>query len=395
MSWRVADLFVCSRSCSAQPRPFAPPPRPSPHRHPYRRAAVTRLSANSGHLPGPASPVAARQPHVRVVALAHRAPTTVPGDLSCCARALGSQQFPSEGLGSRRCGTGGPSARAPREQHSALSQAEASASFAWVAAAPENPRPDLRSGQPVRLLPVPPPAPPSSAQSGLHPLSRTPLLRPAHVPLRAVFSSAESWARVAARAAGGLPRPRPAGGWRADQLQPRHPRHLPALSPSLSTGQALTFPFARLSLSPDPSVARPVFVLGVLGRPHPSFREVVPAHLPKFPCCRPGAPSELAVLSSRPKFYVLSSRRTIPSLHAVVTAQRVAARARGGPPRPRLAGAWRADQLQPRHPRHMPPLSFHIAGTHLSLYFLSLLPHPSVSCPVLVRRSRASSLQFT
>jgi hypothetical protein len=33
------------------------------------------------------------------------------------------------------------------------------------------------------------------------------------------------------------------GGWRADQLQPRHPRHLPALSPSLSTGQALTFPF--------------------------------------------------------------------------------------------------------------------------------------------------------
>jgi hypothetical protein len=101
-----------------------------------------------------------------------------------------------------------------------------------------------------------------------------------------------------------------------------------------------------------------------------------------------GAPSELDVLSSRPKFSVLSSRRTISSRHAVVTAQRVAARARGVPPRPRLAGAWRADQLQPRHPRHMPPLSFHIAGTHVSLSFLSLLPHPSVSCPVLVRRSR-------
>ena len=125
---------------------------------------------------------------MRVVALAQRAPTTVPGDLSCCARALGSQQFPSVGLVSRRCGTGGASARPPREQHSALSQAEASASFAWVAAAPENSRPDLRSGQPVRLLPVPPPVPPSSAQSGLHPLSRTPLLRPAHVPLRAFVS---------------------------------------------------------------------------------------------------------------------------------------------------------------------------------------------------------------
>ena len=36
------------------------------------------------------------------------------------------------------------------------------------------------------------------------------------------------------------------------------------------------------------------------------------------------------MLSSRPKFYVLSSRRTIPSLHAVVTAQRGAARAAGG-----------------------------------------------------------------
>ena len=254
MSWRPEWLLDSSALVHVPPNPAPspPPPLPPPHAHPSRRAAVTRLSANSGHLPGPASPFTARQPHVRVVALAHRSPTTVPGDLSCCARALGSQQFPSEGLVSRRCGTGGASARPPREQHSALSQAEASASFAWVAAAPENPRPDLRSGQPVRLLPVPPPVPPSSAQSGLHPLSRTPLLRPAHVPLRAFVSLRRIVGTCCRSRGGGLPRPRPAGGWRADQLQPRHPRHLPALSPSLSTGQALTFPFPASLFPPTP-----------------------------------------------------------------------------------------------------------------------------------------------
>ena len=267
---------------------------------------------------------------MRVVALAQRAPTTVPGDLSCCARALGSQQFPSEGLVSRRCGTGGASARPPREQHSALSQAEASASFAWVAAAPENPRPDLRSGQPVRLLPVPPPAPPSSAQSGLHPLSRTPLLRPAHVPLRA-FVSLRRIVGTCCRSRGGGAAAASTCRWVASRPAAAPPPAPPTCPFSLSVHRAGThLSLSCLSLSPDPSVARPVFVLGVLGRPHPSFREVVPAHLPKFPCCRPGAPSELAVLSSRPKFYVLSSRRTIPSLHAVVTAQRVAARAGGG-----------------------------------------------------------------
>ena len=251
------------RLLSLMLRPTPPLRLPSPS-----LSAPPPISQGGGHEavaelwppPGPASPFAARQPHVRVVALAHRAPTTVPGDLSCCARALGSQQFPSEGLVSRRCGTGGASARPPREQHSALSQAEASASFAWVAAAPENPRPDLRSGQPVRLLPVPPPAPPSSAQSGLHPLSRTPLLRPAHVPLRAFVSLRRIVGTCCRSRGGGLPRPRPAGGWRADQPQPRHPRHRPALSPSLSTGQGTHLSLSCLSLSPDPSVSRPVFV---------------------------------------------------------------------------------------------------------------------------------------
>jgi len=175
-----------------------------------RRAAVTRLSPNSGHLAGPASPFAARQPHVRVVALAQRAPRSVPGDLSCCTRALGSEQFPSEGLVSRRCGTGGASARPPREQHSALSQAEASASFAWVAAAPENPRPDLRSGQPNR--------------GHVLPLARR-------------------------------------GGCRGLDLQSS---------------------------------------CGVLGPPHPSFCKWSRRFFPNFPCCRPGAPSELDMPSSRP-----------------------------------------------------------------------------------------------
>ena len=84
------------------------------------------------------------------------------------------------------------------------------------------------------------------------------------------FRSAASWARVAARAAGGLARPRVAGGWRA-YLQPRHPRHLPGLPPSLSTGQALSFP---LHLSCPLS--------GLLGHPLPSLRAVVPAHVPRL-----------------------------------------------------------------------------------------------------------------
>lgn len=103
------------------------------------------------------------------------------------------------------------------------------------------------------------------------------------------FRSAASWARVAARAAAGLPRPRLAGGWRA-YLQPRHPRHLPGLPPSLSTGQALSFP---LHLSSPLS--------GLLGHPLPSLRDVVPAHMPSlravvpahFPSLREVSPSRV------------------------------------------------------------------------------------------------------
>jgi hypothetical protein len=197
---------------------------------------------------------------VRVVALAQRAPTTVPGDLSCCTRALGSQQFPSEGLVSRRCRTGGASARPPREQHSALSQAEASASFAWVAAAPEHSRPDLRCGQPVRLLPVSPPAPPSSAPSGLHPLFRTPLLRPAHVPLRA-FVSLRRIVGTCCRSRGGGAAAASTCRWVASRPAAVPPPAPPPCPFSLFVHRAGThLSLSCLSLSPDPSVSRPVFV---------------------------------------------------------------------------------------------------------------------------------------
>jgi len=235
-------------------RPTPPLRLPSPS-----LSAPSPISQGGGHEavaelwppPGPASPFAARQPHVRVVALAQRAPTTVPGDLSCCTRALGSQQFPSEGLVSRRCGTGGASARPPREQHSALSQAEASASFAWVAAAPENPRPDLRSGQPVRLLPVPPvpEVPPSSAQSGLHPLSRTPLLRPAHVPLRA-FVSLRRIVGTCCRSRGGGAAAASTCRWVASRPAAAPPPAPPTCPFALSVHRAGThspFPFLPLS----------------------------------------------------------------------------------------------------------------------------------------------------
>ena len=133
------------------------------------------------------------------------------------------------------------------------------------------------------------------------------------------FRSAASWARVAARAAGGLARPRVAGGWRA-YLQPRHPRHLPGLPPSLSTGQALSFPL-HLSFP----------LSGLLGHPLPSLRAVVPAHVPRLQKVSPsrvcekerdeevdrGSPLAAAVLLA-PFLSSWSACCSSPALHPLV-----------------------------------------------------------------------------
>ena len=97
------------------------------------------------------------------------------------------------------------------------------------------------------LLPVLPAAPPPPAPSGLHPLSRTSLLRPAHGPLRALVSF-RSVVGTCCRSCGGGAAAASTCRWVA-RVPAAPPPAPPAWASSLSgcpQGRHLAFPFISL-----------------------------------------------------------------------------------------------------------------------------------------------------